>query len=127
MKASSFQFSNPYLKELNFQENPDFDPSCKFEMNHTIDVHVNREENASVAGVDLILTINEDSNPAPFQLKIKMFSLFQWEDLDDETVNVLLKNNAPALLLAYIRPIISSITSSSQFPTYNLPFVDFTK
>lgn len=35
-----------------------------------------------------------------------------------------LKVNAPSLLLGYMRPLISNITNSSQYPTFNIPFLD---
>ena len=56
-----------------------------------------------------------------------MVSGFTWNDLDDEMVDTLLRQNAPALLLSYARPIIASITNASKFPTYNIPFFDFSE
>ena len=58
-------------------------------------------------------------------LEIKLASEFSWQDLAENKIDVLLRQNAPALLLSYARPIISSITSASKFPTYNIPFLDF--
>ena len=40
-------------------------------------------------------------------------------------VNSMLNVNAPALLLGYMRPIVSSITNSSALPVYNIPFINF--
>ena len=34
------------------------------------------------------------------------------------------KVNAPSLLLGYMRPLISNITNSSQYPTFDIPFLD---
>ena len=57
-----------------------------------------------------------------------MGSEFSWEDeKEDDLISELLNINAPALLTGYMRPIISLITSSSRFPTFNLPFLDFTQ
>ena len=47
------------------------------------------------------------------------------EDLSDERVESMLKMNAPALLLGYMRPIVAGLTNSSNFATYNLPFINF--
>ena len=41
-------------------------------------------------------------------------------------VDKLLNQNAPSLLLSYIRPIVVQITAASPFPTYNIPFMNFT-
>ena len=53
-----------------------------------------------------------------------MVSVFTGNDLDEQIDN-LLRKNAPALLLSYARPLIASITNASKFPTYNIPFLDF--
>lgn len=54
-----------------------------------------------------------------------MEAIFTWENnLDPNMVKKLLKVNAPSLLLGYMRPLISNITNSSQYPTFNIPFLD---
>lgn len=40
-------------------------------------------------------------------------------------IEKLLNQNAPSLLLGYLRPIISQITAASPYNAYNLPFIDF--
>lgn len=60
-----------------------------------------------------------------FKLRIKVASDFKWEDLDEKTAESMLNLNAPALLLGYMRPIVANITNSSNFPAYNLPFINF--
>ncbi len=88
-------------------------------------MQIKRSENDNRANVELELKTNIDNEEAPFKLKIKMASDFKWSDLDDETVDAMLKFNAPALLLGYMRPIVANITNSSNFPAYNLPFINF--
>ena len=52
---------------------------------------------------------------------------FLWDDVyDEETLQDLLSQNAPALLLGYARPIIANMTSVGPTSTYNLPFYNFT-
>lgn len=53
-------------------------------------------------------------------------SAFRWDN-EVENEDLLLKQNAPALLFSYIRPIIATITASSKYPAYDLPFVNFTE
>ena len=126
MKSSKCQFINPYLKEIYFVVNPDFNPDDKdLEMKNSFNVQIKRSENDNRANVELELKTNIDNEEAPFKLKIKMASDFKWSDLDDETVDAMLKFNAPALLLGYMRPIVANITNSSNFPAYNLPFINF--
>lgn len=127
MKESKFQFLNPYLEEVYFIVNPDFnvDNNENIEMKNSFGVQIKRDENGNRANVSLELKTNIEDEKAPFQLQIKVASDFQWEDLDDEQVKAMLKLNAPSLLLGYMRPIVASITNSSRMPVYNLPFINF--
>lgn len=53
---------------------------------------------------------------------------FMWEEaIGEERAKQLLNINAPAVLLSYIRPMVSSMTNSSKYPALNIPFIDFTK
>ena len=53
---------------------------------------------------------------------------FRWsEALDEQRRDSLLKQNAPALLVSYARPIIAMITNASRFPAFNIPFINFTE
>ena len=42
-------------------------------------------------------------------------------------IDRLLNQNAPSLLLSYLRPIVAQVTSASKNGTYKIPFVNFTK
>lgn len=64
----------------------------------------------------------------PFYIELVIGSAFTWNDVFDEnTLQILLSQNAPALLLSYARPIIHSLTSMTPFPAYNVPFYNFTE
>lgn len=125
MKPSKFQFVNPYLKEINFVTNPDFNGEDEIEMQNSFNIHVKQSEDENRANVELELEINTHNEQAPFKLRITVASDFKWDDLDDKTVDTMLNLNAPALLLGYMRPIVASVTNSSIFPAYNLPFINF--
>lgn len=126
MKSSKFQFLNPYLEKIDFSTNPDFNADeGEFEMQNSFNIQIKKSKNEKRANVALLLETNMGAGNAPFQLRVKMASDFKWEDLDDETVEAMLKYNAPALLLGYMRPIVANITNASNFPSYNLPFINF--
>ena len=126
MKPSKFQFLNPYLKEVHFVVNPDFNiDDGEIEMQNSFHVQVKRSENDNRANVELGLDMNLNNEKTPFKLQIRVASDFKWDDLDDKTVDAMLEQNAPALLLGYMRPIVANITNSSNFPAYNLPFINF--
>lgn len=130
MKISDFQFLNPYLEEVYFKTNPDFtafENNEEFNMNNSFHVQVKRSTSTNRATVELTLETNINNEKAPFKLKVKIASDFKWQDLDEETVESLLNQNAPALLLGYMRPIVANLTNSSNFPVYNIPFINFKK
>lgn len=125
MKQSKFQFINPYLEEIYFLANSSFNADDEIEMENSFNVQIKRSENENRAKVELGLETNIKNEKAPFKLRIRMSSDFKWEDLDEKTVESMLRLNAPALLLGYMRPIVANITNSSNFPAYNLPFINF--
>ena len=66
---------------------------------------------------------------SPFFIEAEEAALFRWnpEKVDAEHSEKLLKQNAPALLLSYLRPTISLITSASPYAAYDIPFMNFTE
>lgn len=59
MQPSKFQFVNPYLKELYFNANKDFDANqAEFEMQNSFNVKISRSERENRANVELALEIN---------------------------------------------------------------------
>lgn len=128
MKVSSFQFTDPCLSYMNFHENKGFsiEKGREIEIKTNITVNQTRiSENEAV--VAIIITLGNEDSSCPFSLKAEFMANFRWEkELGEETVNSLLKQNAPALLLSYARPVISMTTNASHFPAYNIPFINFT-
>ena len=127
MKKSKFQFTDPELEKLEFDINEEYDVD-KFDgimMNSHTQVKLGDSNEAYVA---LTLRIGSDEENQPFTILVKMSAKFSWEgDLEEKVVKSLLKSNAPAALLSYIRPIVSMMTMSSKYPALNIPFIDFTK
>lgn len=95
------------------------------EMENSFNVQVKKDKENRRAKVELVLETNVNVEDAPFRMRVKVASDFKWDNLDDESVEAMLKCNAPALLLSYMRPIVANITNVSKFPVYNLPFVNF--
>ena len=127
MNRSKFQFSNPELEKIEFSVNQNFDEE-KYDgiaMQSNIEVQM-LEGNEAL--VKLTLSIGNSTDSQPFDICVKMGANFTWdESVEIEKANQLLNINAPAVLLSYIRPIVSSMTNSSKYPTLNIPFIDFTK
>lgn len=128
MAFSSFQFSPPVLTNAVFNVTGSVGPDMSAPHVH---VHRNtiRIEGTKQAIVELTIQLNrkmkEIEKDAPFNAEFTMQAMFRWdEDLDDDMVEELLNYNAVALLISYIRPIISTITAASPIPTVYLPYIN---
>ena len=129
--VSSFQFSNPSLLNISYKINDGF--SKEEEENINLDIHSEisigpgPDDNSSI--VILKITIGSDDNSAPFYIYAEEGAAFRWEAdrINDSQIEKLLRQNAPALLLSYLRPTIAMITAASPFPSYNIPFMNFTE
>lgn len=123
MKESFFKFSDPYILSLKYEDNLDFKPE-KFE-NIKIDFNNKIEKNDDNKA---LVTVNMEIGnmiDCPFHISLSIQAFFYWNECNDETlINNLLEKNAVSLLIGYIRPIVASITSSSRYPTFNLPFIN---
>lgn len=76
--------------------------------------------------VSLTFETDADSRNIPYRIRAIEEANFRWDNsLDKELVDQLLKQNAPSLLMGYLRPIISQVTSSSKYGAYNIPFINF--
>lgn len=130
MRASKFQFSRPRITKLDFEENPSFQKAGdSIGMPIVVDTAIHRDENGPSASVELHLTIGDSTEHTPFCISILMCAEFRWEEenFSEDDVNNLLNKNAVSLLIAYSRPMITMITSQSQYPAYNLPYIDLTE
>ena len=127
MIVSEFQFKKPVLTKMHFDTNPNCMENGKTVFENRLDIDVKRKEDAPSALVTINLFIKSKDDDAPFSIECAMSSEFQWnkDAFDENTINGLLKINAPSLLLGYLRPIVSQITNLSQFPSYDIPFYNF--
>ena len=126
---SLFQFTNPILTDLEIHLNEGFngENNDKVEIETNISVNIFREENTNKATVSLTVEIGERVDNAPFYIKTKEKADFKWdESLNDDMIEKLLNQNAPSLLLSYLRPIVAQVTNASKYGVYNIPFVNFT-
>ena len=102
----------------------------EFHVGQKFQVEINQTPSeAGCASVVLSLELGEKKADCPFFLTIAEGANFRWdkESYSEEQQKKLLTQNAPALLLSYIRPLVASVTAASPYPTYHLPFIDFTK
>lgn len=125
---SVFQFSNPMLLKLDFALNDEFvgDGRTEIKVKLGIETRISREEDNS-AVVVLCVTVGGKSQEDPFSIYAEEGARFGWKEgaYEDEALDRLLKQNAPALLLSYLRPMIANVTASSHYSAYDIPFMNF--
>ena len=128
MKTSEFQFSNPTLSELQFYVNDSYSSDAQ-EISLDLGINVAQKRICETeATVELTLEIGEKSDTIPFYLRAVEGATFKWESdafAEAKDVEKFLNINAPALLLSYLRPIVSNVTMTSKYPGYNIPFINF--
>lgn len=128
MRISKFQFQNPTLLALKFVVNEDYEQKELNEMKISTMVNVSHQPEENSALVRLTLEVGEENNNSPFFVSVQEQADFLWEKdgdgISEEDLNHLLHQNAPALLVSYIRPIIASVTGNSPYPMFHLPYLD---
>lgn len=119
---SSFKYLRPILRELSFKDNNS--EQLKSDLPINLETEIIKEEESNHATIIVRLSIGNDTTP--FDLHIAMSGKFKWDDQPEEQVAIFLKQNAPSLILSFMRPIVYQITGSSQFPPIEIPFLDLT-
>lgn len=127
---SSFQFTNPVLKNLTFNLNDNFNnqENKKVQLGIKLSTQITKTPGFDEAVVELNIEIGERKANCPFFVNATEQANFRWpENMEESVINKLLEQNAPSLLLSYLRPIIVQVTAASPYGAYNIPFMNFTK
>jgi len=133
LKESNFQLTGkPKLNSFSLETNKEykFDEELALEFDNNIRIIKGTEEHAQKAIVVLkigIFTLQELSK-VPFQIKIEIEGYFNWDDeLEKNAVllDTMLKQNAPAILFSYVRPLITLITVEANMPPLVIPLMNF--
>lgn len=127
MKKSDFQFKNPRLVDIEFVVNKDFAniDEGESDLAFNANVNINKFKDLSEAVVELTITIGTKEQESPFYIKATEGAIFRWNESVNGKEDQLLEQNAPAILIGYLRPIISMITAASPFEAYNIPAINF--
>lgn len=125
---SKFQVRNVRLKSVSFHINDIAIVEESFEIEPHISSVILKNDKEHTADVTLYVSIFEKDEKAPFSVKIGYEGLFMWDPiLPEEQIDKLLAINASASLYSYIRPVISSVVTSANFPPLVIPMINFTK
>lgn len=134
MEKSKFQFSNPTLRRLEFDVHTGFINHGKLNMEIGVAVNIRRDKTddetpGNTADVLVTLSVGSKENLTPFYIEAEEGAHFKWEEdaFNEEQIEMLLNQNAVALLLSYLRPIVANLTAASPYPVYNLPYINLTQ
>lgn len=135
MIPSKFKFSNPILESCSFCINSEFIRKVSTKESEIKELRIPLQtitgkgkvkDNKCIVFVKV--DIGDETGDYPFHLAVRMSAKFFWKDsFSKKEIQGLLKINAPALLLSYIRPIVVGLTAASPFPPYQIPFMNFTE
>ena len=130
MEKSKFQFTNPVLTHMFFEMNSDFESNSNKEVQikQQISVEIMPYDGKKETTVAIRFELGEQNDDCPFYMTVVEQASFKWGDeLGEKQVENLLNQNAPTLLLSYLRPIVSQVTAASPVGPFNIPFMNFTK
>lgn len=131
MEKSKFQFSNPTLKRLVFDVHDDFIRQGKLNMGISVNINIQRDNNedgtpTNSAYVLVTLSVGSEDNSTPFYIEADEGAHFKWDPdtFSENQIDDLLNQNAVALLISYLRPVIAGLTAACPYPSYNLPYIN---
>lgn len=129
MKKSMFQFKNPRIEKISFEVNNNIPCEDNIPLDINVQTFLSDEEN--IALVKLFLTVGElDDNSKKIKNSIYfsgcIVSEFKWEE-EVKNIENMLKVNGGAVLLSYLRPILSSLTMQAGIKPLHIPLIDFTE
>lgn len=127
LTQSRFKFKNPIIENVHFQKNLKFNQD-----EEVVDFLPNAEMNVEIVEGDkatakLSFSIGQESKNPYFFFSAIASAEFKWEDMTTEEAKKQLHVSGAAVLISYIRPLLSSLTVQSGLPPYQLPFVDFSQ
>ena len=111
-------------KNFNFH-----DEEILLEIDNNIRIsEVPNEKMISMVMLNLMFFKDKSFEESPFKLELEIEGLFGWEkELEEDLaqLEILLKENAPAILYSYLRPLITSISIEANLPPLVIPLMNF--
>lgn len=113
--------------EYGVNEKYDYDSKKNIPIQLTASPKVKKRKNDNYAIVSLELRLfQKNSTDFPIWFKVKNQAVFEWDEYNDK-IGEMLHTVAPAHLLSYIRPLVTQLTTMSDFPPLTLPLFDFSE
>lgn len=135
MKESNVQLiGKPRIRKVSFETNNAFvfDKDIELDIDNNVTVLKACESEICEAQVILQLSVfkKAELEEVPFQVEIEIEGLFSWDqntEGDSTLLERALRQNAPAVLYSYIRPIVTNLTVEANMPPLVLPLMNFTE
>lgn len=127
VKKSPFEFKNIKVTRFYFEIKEDYE-DIEYSINiersvKILEIKTDLDKKVFERKVSLELIIS-DLEESPMVIQALISGEFRIENVTQEEATKLFEENAPSLLLSYLRPIISVATSKSSI-SYEIPFLDF--
>jgi len=134
LKLSSFQLiDKPRVTKNIFQVNKEFDFQGEISLeidNNIKTVKIADEKMTAIVVLNLNFFGSKDFKEVPFKLEMEIEGMFGWDEeleKNDTQLEGLLKENAPAILYSYLRPIITTISIDANLSPLVIPLMNFHK
>ena len=132
MRESNFQLiGKPVVTKSLFELNNEFDfqGDIALEIDNNIEIiKLENQPMESIIRLTLGFFTKSDFKKVPFKIEMKIEGHFKWdEELDEKEalLETMLKENAPAILYSYLRPLITSLTMEADLPPLIIPLMNF--
>ena len=133
MKESNFQLvGKPQITKIKLDVNKDyiFEKEVTLEIDNNILVQksADEQEKESIVVLKVRVFTSKELSVVPFKLDIEIQGCFAWDGvLDNDTAQLesMLRQNAPAVLFSYLRPIVTLMTVEANMPPLVLPLMNF--
>ena len=128
MKKSGFQLINERVLSLDYKINEKSEiKNIDLKLSGNTEIHKFEQNKAKVI-FSFSVFKNEPIESVPFKIEIIIEGIFTWnEEIPIDKIDQLLNTNAPAILISYIRSLITQLTVLSGFPALVIPLLNFTK
>lgn len=126
-KEVAMRLLNYDVNHLIFKKNNDYNRSDNEKMNakpsFTIEC-LGADDDSQQYMIRLGCSVfdNPEKNNYPFACKVQVSGIFEILDIDNK--DALLRYNAVAILLPYVRTLISQITAMAEVPTLHIPILN---
>jgi len=135
LKESSFQLvGKPRISKILFETNKDFVLKDEVQLETNSDIHIiknsDEQKNDSIVILKVGIFTSNSLSDVPFKMDLEIEGHFMWDDkLAEDTYQLdnMLKQNAPAILYSYLRPIITLITVEAIMPPLVIPLMNFSE